>query len=153
MPARVERVFIYYTDAKQADEVLDFPIWWDRREFFNLFGDRQVDTGNPIYVDYSYQLTAAEAQHRLEAFIGRAHQAGRRCVLVVTGKGSVTTGGGVLRRCLPDWLNGPVCRTKILAFCPAQPADGGAGAFYVLLRKKKGSGAGPGTTRSRGVEP
>lgn len=38
-----------------------FPVWWDRREFFNKFRNREIDTGNPIYVDYAYLLTPGEA--------------------------------------------------------------------------------------------
>jgi DNA-nicking Smr family endonuclease len=78
-----------------------------------------------------------EARLMLEEFIAHASEAGRRCVLVVTGKGSVASGGGVLRRGLPQWLNRPPCRDKVLAFSAARPEHGGAGACYVLLRRRK----------------
>lgn len=48
-------------EAGEQDLVVDFPLWWDRRAFFGKFGDRQVDTGNPFYVDYEYMLTPEEA--------------------------------------------------------------------------------------------
>jgi hypothetical protein len=36
-------------------------LWWDRGEFFKKYGNRQIDTGNPIYVDYGLLLTRWEA--------------------------------------------------------------------------------------------
>jgi hypothetical protein len=51
---------------------MDFPIWWDRREFFKKYGNREIDTGNPFYVDYGLLLTRGEAlawdRHCREAF-------------------------------------------------------------------------------------
>ncbi|NNE82945.1 MAG: hypothetical protein HKN28_03145, partial [Alphaproteobacteria bacterium] len=58
-------------------------------------------------------------------------------VLVITGKGSVREGGGILRRRLPDWLNQSICRPHVLAFATARPEHGGSGAFYVLLRRRR----------------
>jgi len=77
------------------------------------------------------------AQAELNAFIAGCAAAGCRTVLVITGKGSVGEGGGVLRRRLPDWLNQPACRPYVLAFAAARPEHGGAGAFYVLLRRRR----------------
>ncbi len=81
-------------------------------------------------------MTQAEAHRTLLAFIAHAHASGARCVIVITGKGSVID-GGVLRNQVPHWLNSPDLRPRILAFAPAQPRDGGAGALYVLLRRKR----------------
>ncbi len=80
-----------------------------------------------------------DAAHRaLSAFILGAHEAGIRCVLVITGKGMRPDGGtGVLRAQVPRWLNHTPNRDKILAFSSAQPKDGGDGAFYVLLKRKR----------------
>jgi len=77
----------------------------------------------------------AEAHRALTAFIIGAAEAGRRCVLVITGKGAA--GAGVIRTAVPAWLNGAELRPKILAFRPAQPRDGGTGALYVLLKRKR----------------
>jgi len=77
------------------------------------------------------------AQADLNAFISSCAATGCRTVLVITGKGSVREGGGVLRRRLPDWLNQPNCRPHVLAFSTARPEHGGAGAFYVLLRRRR----------------
>ena len=79
----------------------------------------------------------AEAHRALTAFITGAAEAGRRCVLVITGKGEA--GAGVIRAAVPGWLNSADLRPKILAFRPAQPRDGGTGAIYVLIKRKRGA--------------
>lgn len=82
-------------------------------------------------------MTQAQAHGALDGFIPRAREAGKRCVIVITGKGSVSAGGGVLRNAVPGWLNAPSLRPLVLAFAEAIPRDGGAGALYVLLRRKR----------------
>jgi len=81
-------------------------------------------------------LTQAEAHARLRRFLVKSQDAGCRCVLVVTGKGTAGPEAGVLRRELPRWLNQPDLRPLVLALEPALPRDGGLGAVYLLLRKK-----------------
>ncbi|MCC7271477.1 MAG: Smr/MutS family protein [Alphaproteobacteria bacterium] len=87
-------------------------------------------------------MTQAEAHAALARFLGDGVAAGRRCVLVITGRGGWDAGGdggrpGVLRRMVPRWLNEPGNRPRILAFAEAQPRHGGAGALYVLLRRSR----------------
>jgi DNA-nicking Smr family endonuclease len=82
-------------------------------------------------------LTQADAHRALTAFIDGAHKAGRRCVLVITGKGLGAEKIGVLRGAVPRWLNQPSLRPKLLAFCHAQPKHGGDGALYVLLKRRR----------------
>ena len=81
-------------------------------------------------------LRQEEASGRLARFLADAQGAGRRCVLVITGKGQGRE-GGVIRQNLPHWLNLPANRARLVAFAPAQPKDGGHGAFYVLLKRKR----------------
>jgi len=81
--------------------------------------------------------TASAAHTTLNAFITSSHGAGKRCVLVITGKGSMKEGGGIIRREFPTWLNAPENRARVLGFAQAQPSDGGSGAFYVLLKRKR----------------
>ena len=78
-----------------------------------------------------------EARAALDGFIAAARGRDRRCVIVITGKGRVSEGGGVLRTQVPRWLNLAPVRGHILGFAEAQPKDGGAGALYVLLRRKR----------------
>ncbi|MCX7354009.1 MAG: Smr/MutS family protein [Alphaproteobacteria bacterium] len=80
-------------------------------------------------------MTQSEAHDALAAFMDKAEGRGWRCVLVITGKG--TRGGGVLRAAVPRWLNLPPHRARILSFGAARPKDGGDGALYVLLRRRR----------------
>ena len=82
-------------------------------------------------------LTADRALNALNGFLADAQYNGKRCVLVITGKGSMKEGGGVIRRELPAWLNAPGNRARVLGFAGAQPGDGGGGAFYVLLKRRR----------------
>ena len=84
-----------------------------------------------------HRHTQDEAHRALIGFITDAAAAGRRCVLVITGKGALSEGGGVLRRQVPHWLNQPPCRGHVLAIAEARPEHGGAGALYVLLRRRR----------------
>ena len=83
-------------------------------------------------------LTQTAAHDALGHFIVASHAAGRRCVLVITGKGPVSQGGGVLRSMVPRWLAEAGLRRRVLALHRAQPRDGGDGALYVLLRRVRG---------------
>jgi DNA-nicking Smr family endonuclease len=80
-------------------------------------------------------MTQAEAHHALSEFVAASRRAGRRCVLVITGRGLAQSGRGVLRNAVPRWLEEPQLRRQILAIAPAQPHHGGPGATYLLLRR------------------
>ena len=82
-------------------------------------------------------MTADRAHAALNGFLADALSTDKRCVLVITGKGSLKEGGGIIRRELPAWLNAAGNRSRILGFAGAQPADGGGGAFYVLLKRRR----------------
>ena len=90
-------------------------------------------------------LRQHEAQDVLRAFIWRAHRAGHRTVLVITGKGSRqrdphpdappwAVGSGILRQAVPGWLAAPDLRAAVLGVDPAHASHGGDGALYVRLR-------------------
>lgn len=76
------------------------------------------------------------AHSALRGFVMASSEMGRRCLLVITGKGS-REGAGVLRREVPRWLNEPSLRPFVLAFSYAQPRHGGEGALYVLLKRRR----------------
>jgi DNA-nicking Smr family endonuclease len=82
-------------------------------------------------------MTAETAHRALDRFIDRAAEDGRRLLLVITGKGGIGEGAGVLRRELPRWLGVGANAMRVLAFTPARPKHGGAGAWYVLLRRRR----------------
>jgi DNA-nicking Smr family endonuclease len=79
-------------------------------------------------------LTRPQALEKLRAFIASAQKRGIRQVLIIHGKGYQSEGGeAILKPAVAAWLR------KIraaMAFCPAQAADGGDGALYVLLKKR-----------------
>jgi DNA-nicking Smr family endonuclease len=80
-------------------------------------------------------LTQEKAAMRLADFIERAESQGKRCLLVITGKGLAS--GGILRDQVPRWLNQSPNRSRVLAFDYARPQHGGSGALYVLLKRRR----------------
>ncbi len=81
--------------------------------------------------------TQAEAHRELVDFVEASYQGGRRCVLVITGRGLGPAGPGVLKSAVPRWLAEAAPRRRILAVAAAQPRHGGAGALYLLLRRQR----------------
>jgi DNA-nicking Smr family endonuclease len=80
-------------------------------------------------------MTQDEAWRALHKFVLRAVAAEKRTLLIITGKGARSE--GVLKRMLPLWLEDSDLAPYVLALSPAQPKDGGSGAFYLRLRKSK----------------
>lgn len=80
-------------------------------------------------------LTLAEAEAALAGFVKRAQSQQQVWLLVVTGKGA--RGEGKLRRALPEWLDRGVLAGRVVEYGPAAPNHGGAGAFYLRLRRRK----------------
>jgi DNA-nicking Smr family endonuclease len=107
------------------------PIGIDRRSWLRLKRGQIVIEQK---IDL-HGLTQEQAHARLGQFLVEAQQSGLRCLLVVTGKGLAH--GGVLRHMVPRWLNEGPNRERVLAFAPAQPKHGGAGALYLLIRRKR----------------
>lgn len=68
-------------------------------------------------------------------FLRRAHARGDSTVIVVTGIGRY--GEGVLKRRLPEWLSDNEVRPLVAGFAPAHRTHGGAGAFYVFLKRTR----------------
>ncbi|AUG54667.1 Smr/MutS family protein [Thalassospira marina] len=121
-------------------------------------GLQDIKTGNTAGIDRStadrfkkgrmpiegridlHGMTQEVAHHALNAFIEKAWRNDKRCVLVITGKGSRADEygrTGLLRQRLPQWLSAPRLRPHILAVTQAQIGHGGAGAFYVLLKRRR----------------
>jgi DNA-nicking Smr family endonuclease len=81
-------------------------------------------------------LTREEAREKVGRFIVDSRRAGRRCVLIVHGRGLHSKDQiPVLKQALRGWLERGHIARSVLAFATARPADGGAGAVYVLLRR------------------
>jgi DNA-nicking Smr family endonuclease len=81
-------------------------------------------------------LTQAQAKERVVKYIAESRREGRRCVLLVHGRGLHSKDQiPILKLAVRSWLErGPIARA-VLAFATARPCDGGAGAVYVLLRR------------------
>ena len=86
------------------------------------------------------QRTARGVLHR---FIADGHGRGARCLLVITGKGAPEftrgldrgAGRGVLRARLADWIGEEAVRKFVSRAAPAHQRHGGAGAFYIFLKR------------------
>jgi DNA-nicking Smr family endonuclease len=84
-------------------------------------------------------LNSEDAHEALKGFIRHGQLSGKRCLLVIHGKGRNSRDGEpVLKLQMSRWLSRGAIGREVLAFCTAQPADGGGGALYVLLRRSSG---------------
>jgi DNA-nicking Smr family endonuclease len=80
-----------------------------------------------------------DAIDAFSGFIEHAAHAGKRCVLIVTGKGKdAPKEFGVLHQNAPRWINNiPHVRENVLMFCHCPPNLGGEGAILILLKRKR----------------
>ncbi|MBW1715107.1 MAG: Smr/MutS family protein [Deltaproteobacteria bacterium] len=82
-------------------------------------------------------LTKKEAEPAVNSFIIKSYQKDLRCVLIVHGRGLGSADRQpAIKNELPVWFRRGALKRIVLAFATAQPYDGGAGAVYVLLRKR-----------------
>ncbi len=82
-------------------------------------------------------VAADSARGLLERFLVESRGLGLRCVRVIHGRGRNSPGGvPVIKTNLPRWLSRGEARHAVLAYSTATARDGGAGASYVLLRRR-----------------
>ena len=80
-------------------------------------------------------LTGAQARVQLREFVVEASDRGLGCVRVIHGKGLRSgPGGPVLKTLVQRWL---VRWDEVLGFVSARARDGGSGAIYVLIRRRR----------------
>ncbi len=85
-------------------------------------------------------LKSEDAQASLTFFVKEHYLNGKRCLLVIPGRGKNSVHGrSVLRENIQIWLTQEPLKRVVLAFSTAQPQHGGTGALYILLRKYKKS--------------
>jgi DNA-nicking Smr family endonuclease len=77
------------------------------------------------------------AKRAFDRFLKRSVELGFRAVLIVHGRGRRSPGPPVLKRNLVRWLTQGVWKNWVIAYTSARACDGGTGATYVLLRKKR----------------
>lgn len=88
---------------------------------------------NPIeHILDLHGLTVDQARAELLEFLGECQVAGFRNVIIIHGKGFRSRDKPIIKPMVNRWLR---VVDNVLAFHSAQPADGGNGAVYVLLKK------------------
>ena len=125
-----------------SDRLAAAPLRMDAKAFARmsrgkLLPDARIDL---------HGLTLAEAHPELIRFVLGAHGRGLRLVLVITGKGRkgrdddpVPQRTGALKHQVPTWLHQPPLAPVVLQVAEAHMRHGGAGAYYVYLRRTRGS--------------
>jgi DNA-nicking Smr family endonuclease len=81
-------------------------------------------------------LGVEDARDAFEKFLKDAVTTGKRAVLVVHGRGLSSANQPVLKTKVIEWLTRGPWRKWVIAFSSARSCDGGAGASYVLLRRR-----------------
>jgi DNA-nicking Smr family endonuclease len=116
------------------------PVQMDSKAFGKLKRGKLLPEGR---IDL-HGMTLAQAHPALTGFILAAHAAGKRLVLVITGKGKLRDDfapmparQGILRHQVPQWLAMPPLGPLVMQIAPAHISHGGEGAYYVYLRKSR----------------
>ena len=81
-------------------------------------------------------FSVSEARDIFESFIKEAVNTGKRAVLVIHGRGLSSPAEPILKSKVKEWLTRSLWRKWVIAFSSARLCDGGAGATYVLLRRR-----------------
>ncbi len=79
--------------------------------------------------------TIAQADECLKTFIEQCQQASQRYLMIVHGKGARSADDKPLIKNLVVQRLGQ--HPEVIAYSSAQPADGGTGALYVILKRQK----------------
>ena len=105
----------------------------DRKQLLNLRkGGFEIEARVDLH-----GLRSDAARQALRGALLRAGESGVRCVLVIHGRGRHSEGASVLKQSLPEWLAEPPLGRQVMAFASALDRDGGPGATYVLLRRRR----------------
>ena len=107
---------------------------WDRRlKRGNVSPERTIDL---------HGHTLATAHAALDIGLERAIADDVRTLLLITGRapreGAPPPRRGAIRASIGDWLAGSRHASRIAAIRNAHPRHGGAGALYIILRRRKG---------------
>jgi DNA-nicking Smr family endonuclease len=91
-----------------------------------------------VAIDVEIELhgeSVASARQLVSDTLREMVGAGERCARIVHGRGRHSEAGPVLKAGVLEWLTSPPLAALVLCFCTAPPAEGGAGATLVLLRR------------------
>lgn len=125
----------------------------DEREPARRENEKRVRRGR-IEVEARIDLhghTEASGRRALLGFLQRSRGRRLKSVLVITGKGASSRAledrrfepwdpegprlPGVLKRAFPRWMGEPDFAALVSGYAPAHARHGGAGAYYVMLRR------------------
>jgi len=122
-------------DITESDEYLEgYRLGLDPRLVSQL---RRGEFAVQAHFDMHGMIQGA-AKQALKDFIIASVRKGLRTVLIVHGRGLRSPGRhSVLKHASAGWLSHGAIGGHVLAFTTARPADGGAGATYVLLKLEK----------------
>ncbi len=82
--------------------------------------------------------TQTKAHQALSRFLQTGYETGRRTVLIITGKGDRLGGRpGIIKEAVPEWFNETPMRQWVTGFSYAAPKDGGNGALYVRIKRRR----------------
>jgi DNA-nicking Smr family endonuclease len=116
------------------------PVQMDQKAFARmkrgrLFPEARIDL---------HGMTLEQAHPALTGFVLRSYAEGKRLILVITGKGKARDDGGpipvrfgVLKHQVPQWLRMAPIGPIVLQVTQAHQKHGGAGAYYVYLRRAR----------------
>jgi len=121
-----------------SDHLAAQPVQMDRKKHQKMTRGR-IEPESKIDL---HGMTVNEAHPELIRFILNAQDRGCRLVLVITGKGKlgqddgpIPVRRGILRHQVPQWLRLPPLGQAVLQVNQAHLKHGGAGAYYVYLRR------------------
>ena len=81
-------------------------------------------------------LTVESAREAFENFLNESIATSKRMVLIIHGRGLSSPAEPILKTKVIKWLTTGPWRKWVIAFTSARLCDGGAGATYVLLRRR-----------------
>ncbi|GAA6165550.1 Smr/MutS family protein [Pelagimonas sp. KU-00592-HH] len=121
-----------------SERVARQPLHMDKKVYGKMKRGKMLPEGK---IDL-HGMTQEQAHPALTGFIMRSFSEGKRLVLVVTGKGKskpddgpIPVRRGILKHHVPQWLAMPPLGAMVLQVAEAHVRHGGAGAYYVYLRR------------------
>ncbi len=93
----------------------------------------------PDFIIDMHNMSVDTAFIELENLIKEGYTARKRLLLVIVGKGNnSTTNTGLLRQEIPRLINSARIKNYVTCIVTASLKHGGTGAYYLLLKNKKG---------------
>jgi len=121
-----------YTPPVAADAVLSFTRGGVQQKILSKLKKGQFPIERKIDLHGS---NINEAGAKLQQAIEEAINSQQRCVLVIHGRGKGSFDNKpAIKTHVNQWLRNSI---DVLAFCSALPKDGGTGAVYILLKRRR----------------